>query len=164
LDDVLAGFRELKRLERMRSAGGLKPFELERYVRIKRSLSRRFIPGTSDRNADARASVRVPMRLDVSFPSLSDLGRSMMTNLSQGGLFLECEHRVEIGTRLTLQLHLDDAEEELELPVEVVAHDTGPQLKADAHGMGVRFLDMSPETRARLDALYERAQRETAKL
>jgi uncharacterized protein (TIGR02266 family) len=162
--DVLGGFRGLKRLERKRSAGGLKPFELERYVRIKRSLSRRFTPGTSDQNADQRTSVRVPTRLEVSFPSLSDLGRSLMTNLSQGGLFLECEHLVEIGTRLTLRLHTDDTEAVLELPVEVVAHDTGPQLKADAHGMGMRFLDMSPEIRKRLDTLYERAQRETAKI
>ncbi len=164
MDDVLGGFRELKRLERKRSAKGLTPFERDRYIRIKRSLSRRFTPGTSDQNADQRTSVRVPMSLEISFPTLGELGRSIMTNLSQGGLFLECEHPVEIGTRLTLRLHLDDEEEALELPVEVVAHDTGPKLRGDAHGMGMRFLDMPPETRERLDALYERAQRETATL
>ena len=94
------------------------------------------------------------MRLEASFPSLGELGRSLMTNLSQGGLFIACENRVDIGTHMTLRLHLDDPGDVIEVPVEVVAHDTGPQLRGGVRGMGIRFLD----------DLYERAQREAATL
>ena len=63
--DVATRFREYTRLEKKRAEGGLTPAELRRWVAIKRMLSRSFSPGIGREQADQRASLRVPTRLDA---------------------------------------------------------------------------------------------------
>ena len=45
---------------------------------------------------------------------------------------------------------------------EVVTQNTGADLAAPRAGMGLRFLEMDPQTRTRIDALYERKLAEAA--
>jgi len=126
---------------------------------LKRSLGQRFAPGLSDEQADRRASVRVPARLRVDFPSVESLRGQVMTNISRGGLFVAVTSPPEIGTRLTLQLHIESTGERLEIPVEVVSHNVGPHYKAEPLGMGLRFLDMDAAVKEQLEALYDESLR-----
>ena len=43
----------------------------------------------------------------------------------------------------------------MEQPAEVISHDVGPDFRNE-RGMGLRFLEMSPDTQKQLDELYER--------
>ena len=157
--DVASQFREYVRLDRLRRAGGLTPSELVRWRFYKRCLGQHFSPGLSDSQADERESVRVPARMRVSFASEGALAGVLMTNLSRMGLFVQADHLLEIGTRLQLRIHVDSPPHEIEIPSEVVSHNIGPHFERNAQGMGLRFLDMSPEAEKELSELYERLLR-----
>jgi len=160
--DPAAALREYIRLERKSGAEGLAPDELRRFMHLKRQLSQRFAPGLSDEHADRRASVRVPARLRVAFHSKGELRQSLLTNLSRGGLFVETDHLLRIGTRMDLLIRIEEGDETLQIPVEVVSHNVGPQMKGGRRGMGVSFLPLSPEEQKRIDDLYERSLRRAA--
>jgi Tfp pilus assembly protein PilZ len=85
-----------------------------------------------------------------------------MTNLSRGGVFIATESPASIGTRLQLLIHVEGTGERLEVPVEVVSVNVGPQLMGDAHGMGLRFLEAGSELQRQLDRFYERRLAEAA--
>lgn len=155
MSDITLLFREFAGLERKRRHG-LSPAELERWMFLKRRLAREFSPEVSDAQADRRESVRVPTRLAVSFHDVGELRRCWMTNLSRGGVFVATEEILPIGTRLDLQIAVGPEGGELEVPVEVVSHNIGPDFRTRC-GMGMRFLDLSPEVTKRLDELYESA-------
>ena len=154
--NLVARFREWVRLERKRTDSSLTPEELKRWTLLKRQLGRDFSPGISDDRSDARHSVRIPTNLAVSLNSTGELRECLMSNLSRGGLFLATEHVVEIGTRLNLLLQVEGSES-LEIPVEVVSHNLGATLGSFQPGMGMRFLEMSPDVQKGVDDLYERA-------
>ena len=156
MQDVAARFREFSRLDRNRSEGGLDRAELERWVLLKRFLGKAFAPGLSDSRADQRHSVRVPTRLKVSFHSVGELRGSLMTNLSRGGLFIATDRPADLGSRLELRIHIEDTGEDIVLPAVVVSHDVGPDLRPEPRGMGMRFLELSPEMQRRVDVLYDR--------
>lgn len=159
MTDVSAQFREYIRLDRKQRGPGLSPKELERWMLLKRSLGQRFALRLSDEQADRRASLRVPARLRVDFPSVESLRGQVMTNISRGGLFVAVTDPPAIGTRLTLHLHVESTGERLEIPVEVVSHNVGPHYEAEPLGMGLRFLDMDATVKQQLEALYDESLR-----
>ena len=155
-------FRAYMALERKRSGAGLSPEEFRRWMGLKRQLSRHFTPGVSDEHADQRESLRVPARLAVSFASLGQLVASLMTNLSRRGVYVETEHPLEIGTCVDLRIRVQDTDQVIEIPAEVVSRNLGPGLRGGPPGMGMRFRDAAPEVEKQIDELYERVMREAA--
>lgn len=155
MQEPLELFRAFVELDRKR-AHGLDPFELRRWLELKRRLARQLRPGLSDADADRRASIRVPARLRVCFGDLGELRRCWMTNLGRGGLFVVTPHPAPLGTPLRLRVTVAETGEEIEIPVSVVCHDLDPELKR-RRGMGVRFLELAPDVQKRLDDLYEAA-------
>ncbi len=155
--DVATRLREYSRLEKKRAERGLTPAELRRWVAIKGMLNRSFSPGIGKARANQRASVRVPTRLGASFTTVGEICRSLMTNLSRGGVFLRIEDLVDLGTRFELCIHIDESGEDIRVRVEVVSHNVGPGFGSDEHGMGLRFLDMDEATQKQVDELYERS-------
>ena len=161
--DIASRFREYARLDRKRDAEGLSPAELRRWSDIKRSLGKTFSPNLSDRYADRRGSVRVPARLAVSFGTVGELQRSLMTNLSRGGVFIATNDALEIGARVRLRVVIEETGKTLEISAEVVSQNVGPHFEYDQQGMGVRFLDVDDETREQIDRLYESHLREAVR-
>lgn len=162
MQDVAARFREYIQLERRRDGEGLTPEELERWMRLKRFLSRRFSPNLSDERADQRRSVRIPTRLTVTFRDEQQLRSSLMMNLSRGGLFVATERPPEIGSTLELRIDVAETGERIEVPAEVVSLDLGPDSARSRRGMGLCFRPTSEAMRRKLDALYERQLKEAA--
>jgi uncharacterized protein (TIGR02266 family) len=160
--DVALLFRQFIHLERKREGEGLSPLELQRWTALKRMLGKEFSPGLSDQRADQRTSVRIPTRLAVTFRDLGELQRCLMTNLSRGGVFVATERPAEIGTRLELQIHVEETDAWIEAPAEVVTCDVGPGFASDERGMGLRFLELKPETQRAIEELYERKLEEAA--
>jgi uncharacterized protein (TIGR02266 family) len=152
--DVATRFREYVRLDRQRREGGLSLQEMDRFRALKRFLSIHFAPDRPE-VADTRDSVRVPTRIKVSFAADHELARCMMTNVSRGGVFVQTDHPLELGTTFTLAIHVESPRRDIAVPVEVVSVNVGPAFTQDKRGMGLRFLELTPETDKKLHELYE---------
>jgi len=161
--DPTGGFREYMRLQRKQAGAGLTTHEFERWTLLKRALGRHFSPDLTAQQSDQRESVRVPTRLGVHFPTFHDLGLSLMTNLSRGGVFIATTTPCEIGTRLQLRIEVDETGDTLDVTGEVISNGGGASLQSEESGMGVRFHDLTEEHRKALDDLYEGIMRRAAK-
>ena len=152
--DVGGRFREYVRLDRRRSDGGLTPAELHRWRVLKQFLSEHFSPDALVA-IERRDSVRVPTCVNVSFATDRDFGSCLTTNMSRNGVFVQTEHPLELKSRFTLNIHVDDPRRDISVPVEVASVGLGPGFAADKQGMGLRFLDVEPEVAKQLEELYE---------
>jgi uncharacterized protein (TIGR02266 family) len=162
MQDIASRFREYVQLERRRDGEGLTTAEYERWMELKRLLSRRFNPEVSDERADERRSVRIPTRLMATFRDEAELRSSLMSNLSRGGVFIKTDRPLEIGESLELRIDLAESGESLDVPVEVVSCNVGPNFDQSQRGMGLRFRPTSDEMQRKLDELYERVLKEAA--
>jgi uncharacterized protein (TIGR02266 family) len=151
-------FREYVYLQRkQQQAGALSVAEFQRFAALKRELSRNFQPGLKDEHADARESVRVPIRVKVGFASYGELCESLMTNLSRAGIFIATPTPLEIGSVLQMRIHIEEEGQDLEVEGEVVSQNVGPGMDPRERGMGVRFRNLEPEQQALIDRLHRRA-------
>lgn len=98
---------------------------------------------------DRRTARRIPTRLKV---RLKDVGRpdesidELISNVSAGGVFIETESPLALGTVLTLDVRVEP-ETPVRLRAEVV------RLEEDPRGMGLRFVDSDPRALVRLLSL-----------
>jgi len=157
--DIATRFREYVRLDGQRRESGLSPSEDARWQTLRRFLSIHFAPDRPEAVSDLRDSVRVPTRINVSFSSDRDLVRCLMTCVSRGGVFVQTEHPLALATAFTLHIHIEDPKRDIAVPVVVVSLGVGPGFARHQQGMGLRFLDMSPEVEKQLRELYERSVR-----
>jgi uncharacterized protein (TIGR02266 family) len=156
VSDVAEKLRAFVFLDRKQAREGLSPAELARWTALKRELGRELSGSRDDERADRRRSLRVPVRLRVSFASLCELGGALITNLSRGGLFVATDHVLEIGERVVLRLQVEEGGKGLEVGTEVVSRNLGPR-GDPRRGLGLRFVETEGPVREELDALYERA-------
>jgi type IV pilus assembly protein PilZ len=155
-----AAFREYMTLERRRaSEDGMTVADLQRWTQLKRVLNKHFQPGVQDTHSDRRDSIRVPARLRVGFKSYGEIRESLMTNMSRGGLFISTPEPLPLGTRLRVQLRIEESNDVIDLPAVVASRNSGPGLMSEELGMGVKFVQLSPDEEKALDNLYERALR-----
>lgn len=157
MENVVSIFREYARLERLREDEGLSLPQLERWTRLKRILAGHFRPGVGQEFADKQSSLRVPSQLAVSFQLQGQRHRCRMTNLSRGGMFVSTSDPLPIGTPITLQIHLEDANETYELSGEVASVNPSVDLRSEEPGMGIRFANLSDEQQQIVDRLYGEA-------
>ena len=72
-------------------------------------------------------------------------------DLSAGGIFLETEHAYPEGTRLELEFALPEIADKISLKGEVVRIERPETRQVGAvPGMGIRFLNLEPETKSML--------------
>lgn len=155
-----ARFREYMALERRRTSDdGISITEYQRWTQLKRMLNQHFQPGVQDSQSDRRESVRVPARLRVGFDSLGEIRESLMTNVSRGGLFIATPDPLPLGTRLRLQIRIEETGEVMDLEGEVASLNSGPGLLTEELGMGIKFTRLSETEAKAVDNLYERSLR-----
>jgi uncharacterized protein (TIGR02266 family) len=147
-------FREYMHLERQRTNSELSVSELQRWTELKQMLNQKLQPELKDHHADRRESIRVPVHLRVSFDSYGEVSKSLMTNLSRGGLFISTSTPLEIGTRICLRIQINQSETELEVRGEVASINIKPSGSAGS-GMGISFGELTPEQQKAVDELYE---------
>jgi hypothetical protein len=98
---------------------------------------------------DKRSAPRVLNSIDLECYTLDESPATVtarISDLSVTGAFLDCLNALPVGTRLGLRFVLN--EHLLTVAAEVVH--SMPQF-----GMGVRFLNLSPESRATIEQLLE---------
>ncbi|MBI5487152.1 MAG: TIGR02266 family protein [Deltaproteobacteria bacterium] len=99
---------------------------------------------------ERRSSPRINVRLQVVETHEDSTYFQRTGNLSAGGLFLEGTMPHPPGTKVRLGFHLPNDER----PVEVTGEITAPG-KDEGLGMGVRFLDLSPDDRGRIERFLD---------
>ena len=148
-------FREFMDLEKRRASSGISPKELERWQLLKRRLGQEFHPELADHHADQRRSVRVPTLLRVSFPDRRSLEQCLMTNISRGGVFVATAAPEPMGATLRIAIRIEGDAEDLVVDGVVVSQNFSDGRSGGVPGMALAFENLTPATRARLDALYE---------
>ena len=98
-----------------------------------------------------REHARVPLTLRVEFRTASSLLVAYSVNVSRGGLFVETEADVELGTDVTLELAVAG---QAPVPAHgVVAWRRGRESPDGPPGLGVEFQDVTPALGAAIDHL-----------
>jgi uncharacterized protein (TIGR02266 family) len=101
--------------------------------------------------AEKRRQPRHAVRLEVNYRCGDTYLFSRSSNLSEMGIFLTTPTPLGKGTRIELSFSEPGIEEPIRVLGEVVwTLQAGPGIEP---GMGVRFIDPSPEARARVKAL-----------
>jgi type IV pilus assembly protein PilZ len=155
---VVAGpLRDFMALNQRRRDDGLSPADMVRWSQLKDTLHRHFEPDVEEQHAQSRASVRVPLVLNVNFESRGEVHKCLMTNLSAGGLFVATESPLPIDTRFNVRIRVRKTGEEIELPGEVVSVEVNANLTKEERGMGIRFLNLDDAQREQVAELYEHA-------
>lgn len=106
-------------------------------------------------HSSRRAHERVSARFDVRFQDVQDAARALRAyslNLSAGGLCLRTQRSYDVGSRVRLQMTVDGEDFDLQGLVAWV--------RDDAEAIGVRFVDLSEEERARLQRVVSTYTRE----
>jgi len=91
----------------------------------------------------------VPVRMWVEESGPQGLYFQRSANLSAGGIFLERTIPHPVGTIVNLAFTLPDEGAKLEVRAEIV----NAASEDEALGMGLRFVDLSPEAAERIDRL-----------
>lgn len=107
--------------------------------------------------AERRLHPRAPTELPVEYWSGNDKHRTgTIRDMSEGGMFIECEERYILGTRIHMRFSLL-APAPVAIDGEVVF--TSPRMQRQSAlvpGVGVKFRDLSPEDLAALQDYIER--------
>ncbi len=159
MSDMPGLLRAYLALDKRRKAGGLSPADIARWSRLKGVLNRHFQPDAEEQHAQSRASVRVPLALNVCFESRGEVRKCLMKNLSAGGLFVATESPLPIGTPFNVRIRVERTGEEIELPGEVVSVGVSANLAKKEHGMGIRFVNLSEAQREQVLELSEQAMK-----
>ena len=160
MSDVPGILRAYMALDKQRKAGGLSPGDIARWSQLKSALHRHFQPDVEEQHAQGRASVRVPLALNVCFESRGEVRKCLMTNLSAGGIFVATESPLPIGTPFNLRIRVEKTGEEIELPGEVVSVGVSANLAEEERGMGIRFTNLDEAQQKQVAKLYEHAMKQ----
>ncbi len=106
-------------------------------------------------HSNRRTYERVFARFDVRFQDVQDAARALRAyslNLSAGGLCLRTQRSYDVGSRVRLAMTVDGEDFDLQGLVAWV--------RDDAEAIGVRFVDLTEDDRARLQRVVSTYTRE----
>lgn len=134
---------EFSRLERKRSREGLTVRELEERDALNRHLNSELPTGIDERQVERRRSVRIPTKLRCRFGNLDIFEDALITSLSGGGIFIATTCPLPVGSRLDVQISIDESNAEVEVPGVVVSNHVEGQDPARRRS-GLRFTEVLP--------------------
>jgi type IV pilus assembly protein PilZ len=106
-------------------------------------------------DVEKRISTRVPIRVLVEYQSIDDFLADYTSNLSLGGMFIQTQQPLDLGTRFRLRLRVPGRPRPVETfgTVRWVVPDDGTP--GVIPGMGVQFDDLSPSDKKTVERLLE---------
>jgi len=108
----------------------------------------------------ARQSERLQHELLVAYRTVDGFITDWAVNISRGGMFINTRNPLAVGSVVRLIVSLPDAAFPFDLTGRVIrVHAYDPASKEMA-GMGLEFLDVDEEKRARLERFVERLRKE----
>jgi uncharacterized protein (TIGR02266 family) len=157
MSDLLPLLREYGLLDRKRRGDGVTPLEYQRWLDLNHTLGRHIPQGKPPDGLERRQHPRVPTRMLVQFKTRDDLQEAIITNISQGGLFISTPFSPNVGTRFTLCLRVDATREAVDVPCQVVSANVADAFTTRDFGMGVKFINLNPEQREAVEVLFSAA-------
>ena len=106
---------------------------------------------------NVRASERFDLEVKVDLESDHNFYTGLTQNISSGGVFIATHHLRRIGDRITLKFTLPGSAKMVEVETEVrwIRENSALQRAEGGTGMGVRFINLSAEAKAAIDAFVE---------
>ena len=122
-------------------------------------MSSMHTPGAkvAENHQNVRAAERFDLEVKVDLESDHNFYTGLTQNISSGGLFIATHHLRKIGDRITLKFTLPGSEKVLAVETEVRwIRENSALLRAEnGTGMGVRFINLSPEASAAISSFLE---------
>lgn len=112
-------------------------------------------PPPVGRPARRRDSERYRIELQVNVHSDHNFYAGLSENISEGGLFVATHHAVSLGSRIDLELALPALPAPLRVQGEVRWVRTADAGGDGPPGVGIRFLDLTPEAAEAIRAFIE---------
>jgi uncharacterized protein (TIGR02266 family) len=102
---------------------------------------------------NVRASERFDLEVKVDLESDHNFYTGLTQNISAGGLFIATHQLRKIGDRINMKFLLPGSEKPVMVECEVrwIRENTALQKVDGSTGMGVRFIDLSPEASAAIN-------------
>jgi type IV pilus assembly protein PilZ len=100
-----------------------------------------------------RKHPRIDVWIEVTFKSSRELVTSYMRNISKGGVFIQTEEPLDLGTVLALTFQLPGQENLIKIKGKVVWYNPAGGIQNS--GMGVQFTEMPEEDRHILEGFIE---------
>src|SRR3954452_21047248 len=99
---------------------------------------------------NVRAAERFDLEVKVDLESEHNFYTGLTQNISSGGVFIATHHIRRIGDRITLKFSLPGSDQTLAVETEVrwIRENSALQRIDGASGMGVRFINLTPEASA----------------
>jgi uncharacterized protein (TIGR02266 family) len=106
---------------------------------------------------NVRASERFDLEVTVDLESDHNFYTGLTQNISAGGLFIATHHLRKIGDRITLKFTLPGSSKPVEVETEVrwIRENTALMRADGGTGMGVRFINLSPEAKTVIDGFLQ---------
>ena len=101
--------------------------------------------------SDRRSSDRIDVTWSVDCESKDTFLYASIANISEFGIFVRTHEPLEVGTRLILRFAVPESDEPLVLTGQVQWVNAVRMLADNLNpGMGIRFVDLTPDARMRL--------------
>jgi len=100
---------------------------------------------------EQRVATRIPIRVKVEYTRIADFLDDYASNLSLGGMFLQSQEPLPIGTRFRLRFRVPGQSKSVET-YGIVRWVIPPKSANDASaGMGIQFDDLKPADQVSID-------------
>jgi uncharacterized protein (TIGR02266 family) len=111
----------------------------------------------AENTPNVRAAERFDLEVKVDLESDHNFYTGLTQNISSGGLFIATHHIRKIGDRITLNFSLPGASKPVVVETEVrwIRENSALMRAHGESGMGVRFINLSPEAKAAIDGFLE---------
>ena len=111
----------------------------------------------ADNHQNVRASERFDLEVKVDLESDHNFYTGLTQNISSGGVFIATHHIRKIGDRITLKFSLPGSDQPLAIETEVrwIRENSALHRIDGASGMGVRFINLTPEAAAAITAFVQ---------
>jgi uncharacterized protein (TIGR02266 family) len=111
----------------------------------------------ADNHQNVRAAERFDLEVKVDLESDHNFYTGLTQNISSGGVFIATHHIRKIGERITLKFSLPGTDQSIAVETEVrwIRENSALHRVDGASGMGVRFINLTPEASAAIAAFIE---------
>lgn len=101
---------------------------------------------------EKRQHPRINQFIEVNFKDSESFVKAYMTNVGSGGIFLKTDEPFELNQNVIVKFSLPDYKEPITAEGKVVwVNPKGGKSLSHPPGMGIKFIQMSPEDKQRLD-------------
>jgi uncharacterized protein (TIGR02266 family) len=111
----------------------------------------------AEHQPNVRSAERFDLEVTVDLESDHNFYTGLTQNISSGGLFIATHHLRKIGDRITLKFTLPGSGKQIAVETEVRwLRENSALMRAEGGiGMGVRFINLSPEASAAINAFVQ---------